>query len=708
MAITYGLTAAGFVLKPQSVIIAEIESDLRSKFGQNIDLSPESNFGQFVGTESERYALLWELGLAVYVSQNPNGAEGTSVDNILALTNLRRLPATPTRTDLNPLTGGDGVTLYGLVLLGVPGTPIPSGSIIQTNQSPPLQFTIDSPVVIAAALNAIQSLFFSNSPTMGAYTLSINDTSDNILTTSSIPYNAQPNTSLVTFSGVPTTGAFKVTLSQAGAVLSTASLPFSSTASSIQAAVQALSGYGAVTVSGDFTAGFLFTWGAISNPLVTITASSLDATATSLDSVQAEINNLLDAIEGNYPYTDVVVTFSSAMVFTFGANTPLGSNPSSGAMQQSKITVPTNTMQNGSNVTNTNVTNTQVGAPAMAISSATCSVNGPNFVGAGTLNTIGSAVAGWNGVTNQLDCVSGTNIEDDTQALIRRTNDLQAQANGPLQAIIQKVSQVAGVSAVKGFENTTQAALQIITFEIQPSTGVYKLTVNGQTTANIAFGASSAGVQSAIRALTGYSTVLVAGDTVAGFTVDFNGSNGGQPQPMITIVGNTTGVAIDVNFGRPGKSFEIVVQGGTNNDIATAIMGSKPAGIQAYGSVPVTVFDQYGNAYNIGFSRPSQVPIYVTLTMVTDLTQNNPQFSPQSVQDIQQDIANLGNAVGIGGLIIGFGSSGLIGAFNSVPGIISYTMAFGRNPSPSTNTNIQMQSEEVPVFELFNIEVAYT
>jgi hypothetical protein len=365
-------------------------------------------------------------------------------------------------------------------------------------------------------------------------------------------------------------------------------------------------------------------------------------------------------------------------------------------------------MQMGSTVTNINIIIEAQGSPAQATGSATCLVTGPNFVAAGNLNTIGSSISGWTGVTNQLDCVSGTNVEDDTQALLRRQSDLEAQANGPLQAIIEKVSLVTGVTAVIGFENLNEAALQLINFNIAPSSGTFKLVVGGIPTSALPYNATAIQIQNAVQAISGYGVALVTGDMLSGFTLDFNGALGGQPQPLINYTANSTGSTITISFGRPGKSFEIVAAGGTNATIAQTILASKPAGIQTYGNTTVQVFDVYGNPYNISFSRPTEVPFYVTITMVTDYTSANPKFNPNTISTIQQDIVALGNGVGIGGLVIGFGTDGLIGAFNSVLGIVSYTMTFGRSPNPTQNINVQMQPEEQPNFESFNIAVSWT
>jgi uncharacterized phage protein gp47/JayE len=719
MSTQYGITSTGFVAPSQQDIISQLESQFRTVFGNNINLAPSSNFGQIIGILSGDFALLWQLGQTLYSSRYPSGAEGTSVDNILALNNLKRKQASATRTNLNPVTQANGITLYGLVALGTPGTIVPQNSIIQDQSSPPVQFTIDADITIQAAVNAIQTFIQSNTPDSGNYSLSIVGQSGFQMTTGLIPWNALPAISQLSFSSVPVAGNFTLSLSAAGSTLTTANIPYNANAAQVQSAIQALSGYSGATVSGSFASGFQITWGSVTNPLVTIGGNTLGVTITSVDSIQADINNLYDSSISKYPYTDLTVTSAAAGYnFNFGVGTPYTSQPSSGSQPQALITVPTNTLMNGTSVTNVAVINSAQGAPAQGVGSATCAQTGPNFVGAGTLTSIVTPISGWTGVTNQLDCVTGTNVENDTEALERRQANLDANANGPLAAIISKVSVISGVTAVVGFQNVNEAALQVVTFNVPPGSGSFKLVVNGNMTSSLPYNVTNGQMQTAIRALGGsYSNVVVSGSVTAGFTVDFNGSFGGQPQGLIAVSNNTTGSTISVAFGRPGKSFEIVVAGGDDQTVADTILASGPAGIQPYGSTVIQSVDQYGNIYNIGFSRPTQVPIYVSISMVTDLynipgdsnSGLNPKakFNPLSIGDIQKDIVSIGNEVGIGGLIIGFGSNGLIGAFNSIPGIVSYTLYFDRMPNPTTNVNLQMQPEEEPIFEAFNVAVSY-
>lgn len=740
MATTYGLTSEGFVEKPQQVIISEINAALQNTFGANINLGAESVFGQIVGIFSEREALIWQLCSAIYASQYPNGAEGTSVDNILALNNLQRLPATATVTDPTPVTDTNDITLDGLVVYGTPGTVIPSGNFIDTTATPPVQFKIDNNTTIGSPANCVQSIFFSAVPTMGVFTLKFtrspkqagnvfSDVVGDSITTGNIAYNAISNQSQVSFSATPTSGTFKFTMTRAGAALSTALINYNDSASTIQGKIAAQTGYSGVVVSGTIAAGLTITWGSISHPLLTVTSNTLSngssITATIIDSIQAVVNNLQDSGDSSYPFTDVACSgFTTGLLFTFGSVTAISPQPTNYNQPQPLIVVASNTMQNGSTVVNTNVVMTTPGngigdtTTGVTATSATCTSTGPNFVKAGTLTVISTPVSGWTGVYNELDCVTGSSAENDTEALTRRDNLLAAQANGPLQSIVEKVLKVANVTQAKGFANLTNAAQQVLTFTSVPGSGNYALQVGSQTTSSLAYNAAASAIQTAIRALTGYSNALVTGDYTFGFVIDFNGSNGNQAVPLFTVVNNTTGVTASIAFGRPPHSFEIVVEGGIDQVIAETIYGAQPAGIASYGSTTVQILDQFNNPTNISFSRPVAVPIYVTINLTTDIYNTpgnsgsgaNPQaqFNIQSVATIQQDIVDIGNAIAIGGLVIGFGSNGLIGAFNAVPGIVSYTLYFDKTPNPAQNANIQMQSEQVPSFETFNVIVSYT
>jgi len=84
------------------------------------------------------------------------------------------------------------------------------------------------------------------------------------------------------------------------------------------------------------------------------------------------------------------------------------------------------------------------------------------------------------------------------------------------------------------------------------------------------------------------------------------------------IISNRTNIT-DVE-GRPPKSFETIVVGGDDNEIAQELWESQPAGIESYGNITVLVADSQGVNQTIKFSRPVAKYIWLDITIDTDTT----------------------------------------------------------------------------------------
>ena len=63
--------------------------------------------------------------------------------------------------------------------------------------------------------------------------------------------------------------------------------------------------------------------------------------------------------------------------------------------------------------------------------------------------------------------------------------------------------------------------------------------------------------------------------------------------------------------GFPEHSVTVVVEGGTNEEIAQAIAIRKNMGVLAYGDVTIPITNEYGSTLNISFFRPSYVDVWV-------------------------------------------------------------------------------------------------
>lgn len=105
----FGITPEGFEQKRLEDIKSEIETDFKSSFGDDIDVSPESVMGSLVSNMIIPLTELWELGSAVYASQDPDQANDISLDRTSQLILIQRLAATA--TVVNVIAAGDEGTV---------------------------------------------------------------------------------------------------------------------------------------------------------------------------------------------------------------------------------------------------------------------------------------------------------------------------------------------------------------------------------------------------------------------------------------------------------------------------------------------------------------------------------------------------------------------------------------------------------------------
>lgn len=95
--------------------------------------------------------------------------------------------------------------------------------------------------------------------------------------------------------------------------------------------------------------------------------------------------------------------------------------------------------------------------------------------------------------------------------------------------------------------------------------------------------------------------------------------------------------------GIPAHTIAIVVYGGDADEIAETIFKEKSPGVATFGSTSVTYTDSFGNANTINFTRPTLVPISVSVT----ITQNQ-GYTSEEVALIKSRISNYINGLGIG------------------------------------------------------------
>lgn len=192
----FGVTASGFRRKRLADIKIDIENTLRATLGNQINLLPESVFGQIVGIQSERESELWEALEAVFNSFNPNAATGVALDNLVALIGLTRNAETPS-------------LIEGALLFGTAGSAIPSGTQFSVSGMPNSSFVTTSPVTLSAGQNEEQLISFSSIPTSGTFRLNYRSQDTQDLSFNSSAMEVQEALSTLDFGdGIEVSGDF--------------------------------------------------------------------------------------------------------------------------------------------------------------------------------------------------------------------------------------------------------------------------------------------------------------------------------------------------------------------------------------------------------------------------------------------------------------------------------------------------------------------
>lgn len=104
-----------------------------------------------------------------------------------------------------------------------------------------------------------------------------------------------------------------------------------------------------------------------------------------------------------------------------------------------------------------------------------------------------------------------------------------------------------------------------------------------------------------------------------------------------------TGDVTDAD-GLPPHSFEVVVSGGVDADIAKVIATYKPVGIATYGSTTTATTDANGFAVNVKWSRPGVLNAWVIVNLTADVA----KWPSNGIDLVKQAIVALQPYYGIG------------------------------------------------------------
>lgn len=154
--------------------------------------------------------------------------------------------------------------------------------------------------------------------------------------------------------------------------------------------------------------------------------------------------------------------------------------------------------------------------------------------------------------------------------------------------------------------------------------------------------------------------------------------------------------------GRPPHSLDIVVLGGDEEQVADDIFKVIGGGIETIGDITKNVIDSQGFAQEIKFSRPEEIDIWVEI----DLTIDPSLFPSDGANQVAALVLAYGNLQTVGQKIIIFGTNGLGGCFDSVPGINDFEIRIGKTIYPISDDNVAIAPRETARFDSSRISVA--
>jgi uncharacterized phage protein gp47/JayE len=161
---------------------------------------------------------------------------------------------------------------------------------------------------------------------------------------------------------------------------------------------------------------------------------------------------------------------------------------------------------------------------------------------------------------------------------------------------------------------------------------------------------------------------------------------------LVRIFENTTNVTD--SDGRPSHSYECIIEGGNEQEIAENIFDSKPAGVETYGSQSYLVNDYSNSPSEVNWSRPN--PKYVNVK-ISYSRYGEETFPDNAVQAIKEAVVLYGDNLGLDVDIIPQRMYGVV--YGAVAGIGSLSIEVGTSliPSSETPNEISYTTNTIPI-----------
>lgn len=676
-----GLDETGFTKKTLPEVIASLEARAQIKFGPTIDTSEDSVLGLLIGMFAEEIALSWDGAQGTYDGYNPSTNEGVPQDNTAEMVGIQRLGAAKSTTT--------GVAKGDLAVI------ITANSRVSVNE------TLEQFSVIANKTLTLTD------------PVSIDINVDTVL--NSTTYTVTINGTAISFTSDGT-----ATLSEITAGL-TQAINFSTEQQDV---VSVDNGAGSFTVTGLVTPAAaaitnLLTesqtigtapWADVGTPTITVDDEQAPDGTTTADKVDDDDGG---AFEGRNQ--SITITSSTDSYVLSGY---IRIDTLSTARLRLQFTGGTGLDGN------------------IEIDMGTVSVveNGDTVASSGIIEALAN---GWFRVQLRVDDNGTGNtaavVEIDAGNAIADTGSIHVWGFQLERGVTVASEYIPTVTTQITRDATTAAATQVppnFIIALGANLSTLKVSTDIPVIANN-FGPVAAPVNQLVNIDTpifGWDSFDNPDSADLGREVETDTSFRQRRFESVQIAGAGTVPAIESNVrqingvtdafvienrdivpdgdGRPGKSFETIVQGGLEQEVAQEIWDVKPVGIETFGSISKTISDSQGNSQTINFSRPTNIWVHLEI----DYTLNPEEIFPDGGEEVMKTTAvTTGSALGIGIDVILQKFFGDI--YTAVSGIGSLVIRqavsateFGP-PGAFTTTNLVIDPTELSNFDEARITV---
>ena len=175
-------------------------------------------------------------------------------------------------------------------------------------------------------------------------------------------------------------------------------------------------------------------------------------------------------------------------------------------------------------------------------------------------------------------------------------------------------------------------------------------------------------------------------------------------EAVIAVTGEENDTDFESKSGLPPHSFEIVAYGGLDEEIAAAIFKRRAAGIQTFGNTTVSVLGASGQTFDISFSRPTPVKVWVRVTdLVTDQ-----HFPLDGVEQIKRSLVSFIGGNTRGGLNIGQDVIRVVLPTEvlKVPGVVDFNLQISPDGESFGWGNIEIAARQKAVTEESMVSVS--